>query len=427
MRVHFRHFRIVAILLVAACIISGCSLKKKNNRGVATPAPNDSIVVEKGRDFAGVIKAMDAKNKTITFYNPDYESDAMYPYTDATSTLTKNEKDIVISSLEIGAVYDVYLNESKSEIVKIQESSDIIAREDVDNIIIDDDAKNIDIDGVKYKYGSNFRAYSNGKPIEITEVTSWDRVTFRGVSGKAYSVVVTRGHGYVKPEKHKEFVGGTVTVDGVAILPVTEEMMIPVPEGEYKISMQNGDFEGEKTVAVKRDEVVKVDMSDVKKLVENTSHVIFKIEPEGAELYINGVEREYDEPVSMKYGKHNVRVKLEGYTEYTGIIDVKSPNPTIKINLAEEKTDVDDEGEVEPVSTAKADVYDPDASITVKAPEGVQVYMDGSYEGIAPCTFKKKVGKLTLTLTDDDSNTKSYNVTTLMDGEDVTFSFPDVE
>ena len=141
---------------------------------------------------------------------------------------------------------------------------------------------------------------------------------------------------------------------------------------------------------------------------------------------------DYSKPVSLKYGKHSIQVILDGYTTYTGIVDVQSANPTVRISLAEEEAEVssDDESSVEKDDSNQQNTvtesYDNDHKITVSTPAGASVYLDGNYQGVAPCSFPKKIGAITLTLAKDGYTTKSYSVTTTDDDEDVSWSFPDL-
>ncbi len=422
---------ITALLLAACFMISGCG--RTGSRQAAGSNPNESITYEKGRDFAGVIKSADHANKRITFYNTDAEKEVVYDYSSGTEILTKNNKQISSESLEIGQVVDVYVNADTNRISKLQLSSDILEYEDVKNLVVNVDEGYLEINGVRYRYGSGFTAFSNAEPIDIKEITKTDEVTFRGVKGKAYSLVVTRGHGYIKPQKYKDFIGGTLTVAGMMILPVTENMLVPVPEGTYEVMMKNGDFTGGKTVTVERDKQFVLDMSLFKSIAPDRGQVVFEIKPTGAELYVNGILTDYSKPVSLKYGKHSVSVVLDGYTTYTGVVNVQSANPTLRISLADEEAEVVDESKDTSVtdqdskdSSQVSDTYDNLHKITVSTPAGARVYLDGTYKGTAPCSFPKKIGAVTITLSKDGYTTKSYAVTTLDDSKDVEWSFPDL-
>lgn len=426
---------IMALFLVICLMLGGCGKTGEKQSAVSeTSNPNAGVTYEKGRDFTGVLKRADITNQTFTFYNTATEEEVQYSYTSGTEILTKNEKQISSESLEVGQAVDVYLNADTGKLSKVQLSGDVLEYENVKNLLVNADERYLEINGVRYKYGSGFTAFSSGEPISLQEIAPTDEVTFRGVKGKAYSVVVTRGHGYIRPEKYKDFIGGTMTVTGVMILPVTENMLVPVPEGTYEVSMKNGDYTGSRSVQVERDKQLVLDMSLFKSTVADTGQVVFEIAPQGAELYVNGALTEYARPVSLKYGKHSVKVVLDGYTTYTGVIDVQSANPTVRISLADEEAEVEDESDGTSVSDDSADnenevsnQYDNLHKITVNTPAGASVYLDGSYQGKAPCSFAKKIGTVTITLSRDGYTTKSYTVTTIDDSKDVQWSFPDLE
>ncbi len=422
-------YMIFAILLCLC--LSGCAEKKEK-----TPKPQESfnphaeITYEKERDYVGVVKGIDTTEKTLTLYNTYYEEEAVCSYGGGTEFMSKNDKQISSESLEIGQVVDVYFDGETQKLKKVQLTKDVIEYEKVKDLLVNTDENYVEVGGVRYRYGSGFTAFSLEQPVDLKEITSLDEVTFRGVKGKAYSIIVTKGHGYLKPEKYKDFVGGTMTIHGEMILPVTEKMLIPVPEGSYDVSMKNGDFVGSRAVTVERDQQTTLDMSKFKSLVANRGQVRFDIQPVGAELYLNGTLTDYGKPVSLAYGKHSIKVVLDGYTTYTGVIDVQSTSPTIRIDLAEEEAEVEDEKENTSVSDEEAagedtsGQYDNEHTITVSAPEGASVYLDGTYKGVAPCSFSKKIGSVTITLSQTGYTTKSYAMTTTDDGEDVKFAFP---
>ena len=70
--------------------------------------------------------------------------------------------------------------------------------------------------------------------------------------------------------------------------------------------------------------------------------------------------------------------------------------------------------------------YDKEHKITVSAPSGAAVYVDGTYKGVVPCDFTKMLGNVTLTLTKEGYETKSYSVQISDDSQNVTWSFPDL-
>ena len=106
----------------------------------------------------------------------------------------------------------------------------------------------------------------------------------------------------------------------------------------------------------------------------------------------------------------------------------------MRISLTDENTAVDDDSDNTTVSKqdsdrdqSVSDQYDNQHTITVSAPIGASVYMDGTYKGVAPCSFPKKIGTVTITLSMSGLTTKSYTMKTANDSKDISWSFPDLE
>ena len=282
-------------------------------------------------DFVGVVRAIDTDLTTIEFYNASFDKIESYPYSGATALLTKNENQLAISEIEPGEVFDVYTSEDGRRIVKLQETSGVSLIEDT-TVRLHQEKNYLTIQDMNYSYTERLPVFSNGKLIQPMEITAEDKITFRGTKGQAYSIIVTRGHGYIQPKNYADFLGGIVTVRGEMILPVSKNMLLTVPEGLQLFTMNNGDLTSEASVEVKRGQVTEVNMAQFRNQVPDTARVRFKISPEGAELYVNGVLKDSSKPISLKYGNHSIKVELEGYNNYTGVIHVQDPNIKIMID-----------------------------------------------------------------------------------------------
>lgn len=425
-------YGLICVLLILA--MSGCKTSTRKPQG--TEKPDDGVAYEKGVDFVGVIRAIDTDLESIEFYDVSFNRIESYPYSGGTEIMTKNEKQLSALELEPGQVFDVYTSDDGRKIVKMQETAEVTRYENV-SVKVDSEQKRLSIRESNYAYTDNIPVFSEGKLIQPMEITPEDKVTFRGKNGQAYSIIVTRGHGYIQPKNYKDFLGGTVTVQGETILPVSKNMLLSVPEGTQVLRMDNGDLTGEASIEVKRGHVTEVNMAQFQSQVPDTARVRFRIRPEGAELYVNGSLVDASKLVSLKYGNHSIRVVLEGYNDYAGVVNVQDPNPTIKIDLSEEKAEVEEEDSSSSVSNEDSSgtssnssnnttSYDKDHKVTVSAPKGAAVYVDGTYKGEAPCSFTKMIGSVTVTLTKEGYETKSYSIQLSDDSQDVTWSFPDL-
>lgn len=66
------------------------------------------------------------------------------------------------------------------------------------------------------------------------EINKQDVLTVRGTGYNVYSVVKSRGHGYIRLSHYKDFIGGIVEVGDSMILPVTKNMLITVGKAHIK-------------------------------------------------------------------------------------------------------------------------------------------------------------------------------------------------
>ena len=431
-----RFLKYLGCLTVVFLCLTGCGVAKGTPVSTATSPAAETPAQEAGT--TGVVKKIDTAAQKITFYNVSFNTVEEYQYSGGTEILSQNSVDKSMSQVEPGQVYRYVTGSGSQMLTRMQEASDIQQLQEA-SVTVDAEKKQITVNGdTTYAYTDNLVVLSDGESIEPLEILDSDQVTFRGVKGLAYSLVVTKGHGYIKPTGYKDFLGGTLTVEGEAIVPVSKEMLLMVPEGQQKMSMVNGDLTGEVEVQVKRGQVTKVDMKKYQSQMPDTARVTFEIQPQGAELYVNGSLTDYSKKVPLKYGNHSIKVVLEGYNDYSGVVTIKDAGPTIRINLAEQEAQVDSSDGSSTDSSVSSDSdssssqseqekTDTDHKITVSAPAGAAVYINGTYKGVAPCSFTKVIGSVTLTLTKEGCTTKSYSVTITDDAQDVSWSFPDLE
>lgn len=472
MQCNKRHiFTVLPGVLFMLCL-GGCS----GGMGSGTYTP--SILggqPEQGKEetpIVSVLKEVDTEEQTITVFAVDAGSDMTLHYTGATYVYDRYDKDTVIGSVKPGEVIDVYYDTANNKATKICVNKDAWEQQQVGNITIDQTERIMEMYKSKYRYSDDIVVADQEELVDLIDINSQDELTVKGMDKQVYSICITKGHGYIRPSNYRDFVGGMIEIGYNLLLPVTKNMLIPVQEGVYTVRMRNGNLVGEKTVKVIRNKEVAMDMSDYKAERINEGYVTFQIRPAGADLYINGTQVFYDEPVKLAYGKHKIVVKMTGYNDYNGVLDLQDEDPTITINLADRVAEVA-EGEKEnpgttpspspgtateppaaspaakepsaatpstgtpagstnvtgdenASSTATSKVIDSEHRITVTAPEGVEVYLNGTYKGLTPCSFTKEIGSHTISLSASGYQTKSYSVEVLNDSKDVSYSFADL-
>ncbi len=473
-RMH-KHYNIVGMLLFLAIMvmISGCEKKVSNsNENIIPNAANASEQPKYDTSFLGVVKEINDISKTITIYNVDQNMDVTLFYSGGTDIKDQYEQVISISQMELGEMVDAYCVSDTSKLVKMQISNKAWEYESVNKIQIDRSNKVVQIVDHKYQYNENIVVTNQEGLISLIDLNDRDELTVKGVGGKIYSIMVTKGHGYIRLTNYKDFIGGTIEVGYGIIIPVVEDMLIVAREGSYKVTMENGELVGSRNVTVTRDNEITLDMGDFRIKKEHVGTVNFVVSPEGADLYINGAIVDYTQPLELNYGEHDVIVRLAGYEDFVGILTVAAAYQTININLAEATAEVvqedgttSDESQANedenvnnqdetvdsdnsqnnnnnntngtditkdntntdtPTTTTGTTKIDNSHTISVQAPVGAKVYLNGTLKGTAPVKFTKEIGTHVITFSMDGYVTKSYTIEVVDDAENVTFTFPDM-
>lgn len=421
-----------SICILSLTVFTSCSISLKKKKGNATASPSVDT-----QSMTGIVIQNDVDKSQLQIR--DIDSDVISTLTYAsTSVITdqyKAEKEG--SQVETGQILRTTYRTSDAKIVLAEVPEEVWEYQDVSKFSFESDENMLKVAGGKYQYSNMTYCASSGNEIEPMEFNEHDILTVRGIGIHVYSVVRTSGHGYIRLANYDDFVGGMAEVGNGIIVPISENMLITAGEGTYRLTLCKKGAATTKTVTVKNDKETVVDFSDYVATAKNIGEVTFSIEPEGADLYLNGTAVSYDKPITLNYGKYNVTVSLTGYETYSGVLDVEKSSSTVKINLIDEEASVSDENSATATPSASPSSekddsdsvtkqIDSDHTITVSAPEGAEVYLDNVYKGLAPCTFTKVIGSQTITLRETGYVTKSYSVDILDDDNNTKLSFADL-
>lgn len=451
--------------------LSGCATKEKVSPARQLNASTDEEGTNYDAEITAIVKAIDTEKQQITFLNTERYTEQVLDYTEGTEFSNKYGKVVTLSQIELGEIVDVGYRSSASKAVKVSVNKDAWEYDMVGRLSIDSTAQDMKFSGKKFRYDEHLVVTDGQREITVSEINKQDELRIKGVDKTVMSVLVTTGHGYIKLQDYKDFVGGTIEVSRDLILPVVENMMIVAREGFYNVQLNNGNLHAVKTIRVYRDKETALSLSDVKLDMPDVGNVTFQIEPYGADLYINGAITDYSEPVPLNYGKHKIVVKMTGYDTYSGFLDVQDAAPIIRISLVDKIAEVtDDESSSVSDKNTKAtptpsavpssspsaspapgataspaadkdftkvekddeaddteDIsYDTAHKITIAAPEGVEIYIDNVYQGLSPCSFMKRLGNFTITLSKTGYTTRSYTVDIADDSKDVSLSFAEL-
>ncbi len=413
-----------AILLAGLMALGGCSF----GAGKAEPAPETvtaptqqgGIILYGPGDYDSIdtpiLMEVNTEEKTLTFLNTTVSRQYTLSYDGISEFGSQYGDTMSVSQFKPGDIVDVKFVKSKKYLTSMCISSQVWEIEDTDQYIFDYVKKNVTIGADTYKISNDAVFLEDGTFIQYRDLNAVDSLTFRGVGTTVYSVELSKGHGYLRLSGHEYFVGGLIEVGSKLVSSVTEDMLITMPEGTYSVMISNGGTIVDRTVLIRRGEETRLDLSDVVIESPKTGMVLFSLNPSNAELYIDGEKVDASQAVVLTYGMHQMICRAQGYQSVTKYFTVGQDSAGLNITLEE------GEGESTSDDTTSTTYY----KVYIDAPEGAEVYLDGTYVGVVPCSFRKEEGSHVVTLSKTGYVTRSYTVTVDGEDKDVSFSFVDL-
>ena len=410
-------------------------------------------------ESTAMLVGKDEETGKLKFISVDQDKLFELEVTGKTPILGKHGNNLTLSQIPLGEILDVSYSIHSKDVRGLQISDEAWTFTDVTKFDINEEEGRMDVAGSTYKLPKTAIVSYGDELATFMDVTNVDTLTVKGYGRKVCSVIVERGHGYVRLMNDSYFEGGWIEVGQDIIKKVTEEMLIPVPEGSYHVRLTNRGYAAEEDVEIVRDEETVIDLSEVDVKEVAIGHVEFDIVPDYAQLFIDGVMTDFEERVPLEYGIHHVHVELAGYKSIDSNIRISDKYANIDMVLEE---DTEEEGSGTTVkknnaNAAPANLLDTSSTssgstsgtgqaastsstasttapvisntrkVYVESPEGAEVFMDGMYVGIVPISFiKPAAGSHTITLSKNGYKTKSYTISVGSDDNDMTLSFSEM-
>ena len=436
---------IVLLLLVTGVFDQSKSKKKVDPTNAAGPS---QIPKESTKDsLIGIVKDINEVEGVITLILIETGENQIFTFDGTTSFSSRYDQPITADEILYGEMVEVVFDTATSKLETCDITDQAWEYKEINKWKIDKDNQSILIGSKTYQYSDQLYAFDANGAIDTNQLSSKDQITIKGIGGQAYSIIVTKGHGFVALTGYDAFLGGTIEIGYDVITTVTENMVFPLKEGEYRVTITKDGLSATKYIKLMAGEDYTLDFSEYKPEKVKTGKCYFDISPSGADLYIDNIETDYTKPIELKYGEYQVRVECAGYQAYYAKLKVADEKEVLTITLVDESKaiasgyptpsasvgDTDQTSPVRPTPSPKASdtaaaTNTPKAGstnkINITAPIGASVYLNDKYKGVVPVIFDKVVGedmRLTLMMTGKDS--KTYSVTVKDDGYDVVWSF----
>lgn len=434
---------VVALSVIIGCI--GCSSGKRggetDRRGmggvlVSTQETTTKAPKRYNAEEIVVITQMDTANSRIKVKKLKESAEFVLTYNGGTIVKSKYDNHLMMDQMEIGQIVGVRYVTGTQKLIEIYEYDAAWENNIATRWIVDYDKKRITIGSNTYSYDDNLFLTSNGKNIDIREISGIDELTVRGVGNDAYSVSVNKGHGYVRLTNTVNYVGGIIEIGNRISTVIREDMILAAPEGSYKLTATIKGVGGSKDITVVRGQETVVSLGSFEQSVTRYGTVHLNVLPEDADaiLLVDGVQTDYSELISIPYGIHKFSLTSNNYSSLTKDITISSVYTTININMSEQNetttvkepatTQGESQTSVETATKPNTNPGNSNNTINITSPKGAKVYIDGAYAGVAPLSVEKVAGEHTIIFKQDGYVTKSYTIDVSEDTEDIVLSFP---
>ena len=394
------------------------SSQTNNNVAGSVEVQNSTQEVVYGPDSydsedTAILLKKSTEESTITLYNMEVDRQYTLQVTGTSTLYDKYGEPISLAQLQPGEIVDVTFLKDIKRLNSLQLSPDSWNNTSVSRYQLDWERANLTIGADVYNLPEDVVLLSDGKVIETMDLNPVDTLSFRGIGSDVYSVVVEKGHGYLRLENDVNFIGGFIEIGQSIIHVIQEDMLLTVPEGSYEVLISQNGGGGTKQVTIGRNQEVTLDIGDLEVALVQYGTVVFTTTPEEVTLYIDGDKVDVSAPVTLEYGIHQIIARAEGYKTMTSYIKVGQASAGIDLELdkIEEEEEEDD-----------TEYY----KVHIDAPEGAEVYLDNNYIGIAPVSFKKEAGTHTIILRKTGYATRSYTIVVDDEEKDVSYSFADL-
>lgn len=425
-----------AVVLGLLCMLltAGCSFKSGNQKETKpdnTQGADTGFILTGPGSFdsadTAVVVKINKEEEKITFLNLTVNRNYTLQYDGTTVFSDKYGQSMTLEQIREGDIVDVTFLKSKKRLATLSISGDSWTTADISRYQFDAVSHDVTIGNEVYKVTENIKIFSDGEEIEMMDLNSVDILTFHGIGNTVHSIVVEKGHGYLRLSGDENFIGGWIEVGQNIIRQITEDMLLTVPEGNYQVLISITGGGGTKSVMINRNTEITLDIGDLEIEAPQYGQVLFAMSPSFASLYVDGTLVDTSLPVTLEYGIHQLMAKAEGYSTVTSYLKVAQESAGIDITLdLEEDDEEEEEDNQETVSSGDGTTTASYYQVYIDAPEGAEVYVDGNYIGICPISFRKVEGPHVITLRRTGYETRSYTIQVDGEDKDISYSFAEL-
>lgn len=453
----FVRYMVLVLVCLAFIGVTGC------NEEITVPVYDDEPDPVDEVSMFAIVSNIDEVNGKITLKAVTYDTEITLSYNGGADVQDKYGDVLAMNRVEPGTVADVVYDDNRDKLLSLHISGNekVQKMEHISGAEVDILENTVKLNGQIYRMSDSVTAFSENKEIQVNEICSEDQISVWFYNDIVCSMYVELGHGYLRLKDYAGYIGGMVEVGYDVIVPVTEDMLLTVREGEYTLRIAKGDDVGTKNVEVVRNQEIILSLADIAIEPKQMGSVMFQVTPSDADIYIDGKRINAEGAVELTYGKHSILIRANGYESYSADFNVNyaykvkeytlTPTDETSQSTTADKTTSNtgstnsttqsknsgstQNDSSETKTTEKSTETDSNKKgstainketankLIISAPSGASVYFDGEYIGIAPISITKITGSHIITFSQTGYLSKSYSVTLTDDGKDTTLTY----
>lgn len=340
-------------ILFAVCIaifLTGCGfnpVKGMENSEKSESKPYEIAAVNSydSMDVA-IVKSINLEEKSITLINTNVSKSYTLTYDGTTNFYDRNHQSLAAMQIQAGDVVEVTFLKTGKLLNTLELYKDAWVKEEVTAFQIANSGKVIEIYGEKYRFTEDSIVIMPDGMAGLMDINVTDTLKVTGVDHDVFSITVTKGHGYLRLSNDSNVIGGWIEVGNSIIRPITEDMLMLVPEGEFDVNVSVGNASLKRKVVIKRDQETVFDCSSFEPEEIKYGSILFTVEPENTNVYIDGTKVDLSAPVELEYGIHQMIARANGYETLSKYIKVGSEYAALTV-LLEKAADAETEEKTE--------------------------------------------------------------------------------
>ncbi len=219
----------------------------------------------------------------------------------------------------------------------VRKSDKVWEYDELSDYTLDTDRELLVIMGKRYRIRRNIPVFSGKNVVEIEDIGENDILRVFGQGKDVLSVAVTTGYGYLSVSNTSLFDGSLLWVGDEIVTKVNGDAKIEVPEGNYAVTAAHNGYGDTLTFKVRRGKTTEVDLSRFQGSGPKSCEVRFDVSVDGAKVYLDNEKVSTKETLSVKYGKHALRVEADGYNTWERTLFVNSPKAVVRLDLSDEQ------------------------------------------------------------------------------------------